>query len=220
MSTHRPCTLIGVLGTHTEEGKTWVGTRLLAAARQRGLRVAARKPVQSFAAMDDAPTDAQLLAEATGEQLHQVCSPLRCYELAMAPPMAADCLQRSPILLDELLQELTWPADLDLGWLETVGGPRSPLAHDADSVDLLRRVQPDRVLLVADAGLGTLNSILLSLACIPAVPVDVMLNRFDVNERLHQLNRRWLQERSGIEAFVVVEALLESLVTNTCLQVR
>lgn len=220
MSNHRPRCLIGVLGTHTEVGKTWVGARLLAAARLRGLRVAARKPVQSFAALDDGPTDAQLLADATGEQLHRVCSPQRCYELAMAPPMAADCLQRSAILLDELLQEITWPADLDLGWIETVGGPRSPLAHDADSVDLLRRLQPDRVLLVADAGLGTLNSILLSLACIPAVPVDVMLNRFDANERLHQLNRRWLQERSGIEALIDVEALLESLLINTRLQVR
>ena len=44
----RPALLIGVVGTNTEVGKTWVASRLLAALKARGLRVAARKPVQSY----------------------------------------------------------------------------------------------------------------------------------------------------------------------------
>ncbi|HEY6416293.1 MAG TPA: AAA family ATPase, partial [Acidimicrobiales bacterium] len=72
--TARPERLVVVTGTGTEVGKTWVACRLARALRERGLIVAARKPVQSYAAAD-APdgTDAALLAEATGETALLVC---------------------------------------------------------------------------------------------------------------------------------------------------
>lgn len=207
---NRPKCLLGVLGTHTEVGKTWVGVQLLRAARERGLRVAARKPVQSFA-LDGSPTDAEQLAAATREHVREVCRASRCYELAMAPPMAADCLRRPRILAADLLAELSWPAGVDLGLVESVGGPRSPMAHDADSVDFIARVRPDRLLLIAAAGLGSLNAIRLSLGCLPALPVHVMLNRFDTRDSLHQLNRTWLRERHGIQTHIEVSTLLDEL---------
>lgn len=203
----RPRQLIGVLGTQTEIGKTWVAAQLLAHARKQGLRVAARKPVQSFEA-GQGPTDAQLLAAATGEQSGQVCPPHRNYPLALAPPMAADLLQRPRILLAELCAEIHWPADSDLGLVETVGGPRSPLSHDADSVDLIQRLRPDRVILVADAGLGTLNAVRLSLACLSPLTACVFLNRFDADNELHRLNRDWLRERYGAHVATEVAELL------------
>jgi dethiobiotin synthetase len=193
----RSRSLLCVLGTHTEVGKTWVSVGLLALARSQGLRVTARKPVQSFEA-SDTKTDAGLLARATGETEADVCPPHRHYPLALAPPMAADLLQRPPILLDELLRELRWPESPDLALVETVGGLLSPLAHDADSVDLARRLQPCRVILVADAGLGTLNAVRLSLECLSPLNAVVFLNRYDATNELHRLNRQWLTERYGV----------------------
>ena len=208
----RPRRLLAVLGTHTEVGKTWVGVRLLQAARTRGLRVAARKPVQSFEPLSGAtPTDAELLAGASGEAMHDVCPAQRWYELPMAPPMAADCLGKSRITLQQLLAETTWPADIELGLVESVGGPRSPLTHDADSVDFIQQLQPDHVLLVADAGLGSLNAIRLSLACLQFSAVTVFLNRFDARAPLHTLNRSWLRERYGIATLTTVEELLAAV---------
>lgn len=207
---NRPRMLLGVLGTHTEVGKTWVGVRLLQAARARGLRVAARKPVQSFEP-DGSPTDAMQLAGATGESVEQVCSSQRCYALAMAPPMAADRLGRPRIVAAELLAEISWPDGIELGLIESVGGPRSPMTHDADSVELMERARPDQLLLVADAGLGSLNAIRLSLACLPALPVHVMLNRFAASDALHALNRTWLHERYGIRAHIDIEGLLRGV---------
>lgn len=192
----RPARLIVVVGTHTEVGKTWVSRQLLAQARNQGLRVAARKPVQSFSPGDEA-TDALLLAAATGEASDCVCPPHRSYPLAMAPPMAADLLERPRILLNDLLTEIVWPADVDLGLVETVGGVRSPLAHDGDSLDLLRRLRPDTVLLVADAGLGTINAVRLALQSLAPTPAVVFLNRFDDSNPLHRLNLQWLRERDG-----------------------
>lgn len=198
--------LICVLGTHTEVGKTWLSTQLLAFARSKGLRVAARKPVQSFdaAAIE---TDARLLAQATGEAPDTVSPPHRHYPLAVAPPMAADLLQRPRIALAGLLDEMRWPAQVDIGLVETVGGLLSPLAHDADSVDLARRLQPCRVVLVADAGLGTLNAVRLSLQCLKPLDAIVFLNRFDAGDELHRLNREWLAQRYGVSVATTIEEL-------------
>lgn len=203
----RPKQLIGVLGTQTEIGKTWAAAQLLSQARAKGLRVAARKPVQSFEP-GQGPTDAEQLAAATGEQPDDVCPKHRNYPLALAPPMAADLLQRPRIALDELINEIHWPDDIDIGLVETVGGPRSPLSHDADSVDLIQRLRPDRVLLVADAGLGTLNAVRLSLASIEPLLATVLLNRFDTANELHRLNREWLTQRYRVQVATEIAELL------------
>ena len=205
----RPRRLIGVIGTHTEVGKTWVTSRVIASLRKRGLTVAARKPVQSYAP-GSGPTDAEQLAAASGETPEQVCPLHRCYELAMAPPMAADALQREPILLDALLQEIAWPAHVDIGFVETVGGARSPLAHDGASIDLLERLPVNEVLLIADAGLGTLNAVRLTLACIAPLPVTVFLNRYVAADDLHRRNRDWLLRQDGIDARTDLGELAQS----------
>lgn len=201
---NKPRRLVGVIGTHTEVGKTWLTARLLASLRSSGLRVAARKPVQSFEPGTDA-TDARQLAQASGEREADVCPAHRCYSLAMAPPMAAEALQLAPIHLNDIIDEIVWPADVDVGFVETVGGARSPLAHDGDSIDLLKCLPVDEVLLVADAGLGTLNAVRLALACIAPLPVTVFLNRYDPNDDLHRRNREWLLAHDGIDALTRVE---------------
>ena len=187
----RPERLVVVLGTDTGVGKTWVATDVLARLRKDGMAVAARKPVQSFAPCDD-ETDADVLASATGESPEQVCPAHRWYAMAMAPPMAAAFLGASPPTLDELLGKLDWGTDpVNVGVVETVGGPRSPLAADADSAALAAAVHPDLAVLVAPAGLGAINSVRLCAPVVPA-PLVVFLNHFDRGE-LHDRNRRWLQ---------------------------
>jgi dethiobiotin synthetase len=199
----RPKKLVGVIGTQTDIGKTYVSSRWLLLLREQGLKVAARKPVQSFD--NDANTDAMQLATATGEYAIDVCPQHRNYPLALAPPMAADVLQRPRIHLGDLLLEMNWPAHIDVGLVETVGGPLSPLAHDGDCMDFLARVQPDLLLLIADAGLGTLNAVRLALSCVAQTPLrltklTVFLNRYDEENTLHRLNRQWLQENHGVNA--------------------
>ncbi|MFN2607715.1 MAG: ATP-dependent dethiobiotin synthetase BioD [Acidimicrobiales bacterium] len=192
----RPDRLVAVLGTATDVGKTWVGAEVLARLRAAGVRVAARKPAQSFAPGDGA-TDADVLAAATGESPEVVCPPHRWYEVPMAPPMAADALGRPPVRLAELLGELAWPDGVAVGWVETVGGPRSPVAADADSASLAAALRPDLVVLVAGAGLGAVNAVLLSAPSV-ARPTVVVLNRWDEADDLHRRNRDWLA-RAGLD---------------------
>jgi dethiobiotin synthetase len=88
------------------------------------------------------------------------------------------------------------------------------LTHDADSVEFLERVAPDRVVLVADAGLGSLNAIRLSLACLRSLPVEVLLNRFDPSDKLHQLNLTWLREHYAIQPHTAITELLDAIVAH------
>jgi dethiobiotin synthetase len=196
-------TLIVCVGTGTEIGKTYVGAAVLGALRADGRSVAARKPVQSFDPADAGPTDADVLAAATGEQPADVCPTARWLPVAMAPPMAAAVLGQDPFSVEELVAEIRWPTAMpDVRWVESVGGVRSPIAADGDSVDLCQALSPDLVVLVADAGLGTINLVRLSLAPLVAYRTVVYLNRYEGADELHRLNREWLETRDGYEVVV------------------
>jgi dethiobiotin synthetase len=209
--TTRPARLVFVAGTGTAVGKTWTAAAVLARLRGAGLRVGARKPAQSFDA-GDGPTDADVLAAATGETPHDVCPPHRWYARALAPPMAADALAEPPFTVGDLLGELHWSGGVDMGLVEGAGGPRSPIAADGDNVTLSSAIAPDLVLLVADAGLGTINAVRMSVAAFGEEPIVVVLNRFDEHDPLHQRNRDWLSCRDGFDVVTDVEAAAARIV--------
>ena len=204
----RPRLLVLVTGTATEIGKTWFGAATAAELRGRGVRVAARKPVQS--GEPGPPSDAELLAAATGEDPARVCPPHRTYAVAWAPPMAADALGLPPFTVGELAAEITWDAGTEIGLVEGVGGPRSPIAADGDTVDLARILEPDLVVLVADAGLGTVNAVRLSAAALADRPLLVALNRFGTDP-LHERNLEHLTVVDGFDVVTAPSALATRL---------
>ncbi len=209
-----PRRVVLCVGTATEIGKTWVGHATLQGVRAAHpeLTVIARKPVQSFDPDDPHPTDAALLAEATGEDEEVVCPPHRSYARAEAPPMAASNLGQPSFTVADLVGELGWPDEpADLAWVETVGGPRSPMADDGDGVTFATLLDPDHVVVVADAGLGTINATLLARAPLSHWPATVLLNRFDPGVDLHLRNLGWLQEREGLDVVTDPEDLAARL---------
>ena len=210
----RPRTLGVVAGTGTEVGKTWVATKLAVALRERGWRIAARKPAQSFDPREPGPTDAEQLAAATGETPEQVCPRVRWYETPMAPPMAAAALGRPAFVLADLLREIdaSWPRPpADLGLIELAGGARSPLADDGDGVQLTHALEPAFLVLVADAGLGTINAVRLSVEAFAPSPILLHLNRHDAAIELHRRNRSWLEERLGLTLSTDLAALVSAV---------
>lgn len=210
----RPGVVVVTLGTGTEVGKTWVSARLLELWRNQGLSVAARKPAQSFDPGDPGRTDAEVLGSVTGEQPETVCPPRRTYPLAMAPPMAAAALGRPGFTIDELDAEIDFPDGIEVALVEGAGGLASPLAEDGDNVDLAVAVAPALVVLVADAGLGTIHAVRLCAAVLHdrLLPFVVVLNRFDEHDALHRSNLQWLCERDGLD---VVPATHDELVRLT-----
>lgn len=202
--------VVVVTGTGTEVGKTWTAVALVTEMLERGAPVVARKPVQSFDG-EDAVTDADLLAAASGESPYEVCPPERWYPLPVAPPMAAEILGKDPISLDELLAEMKMPEG-GLVLVEGVGGPRSPLADDADTVELAKAVEAELVVLVSDAELGSINSITLAAEALAPSPTLVFLNRYDDARRLHAWTRSWLEDSTGLDVAVSIAELADHVV--------
>jgi dethiobiotin synthetase len=198
-------TVVVVAGTGTEVGKTYVTAAVTRVLRARGVGVVLRKPVQSFSA-DDTSTDADVLAAASGEDAAIVCAPHRRYAVAMAPPMAADALGLPPFSIADLVAELDAPPSATV-LVESAGGVRSPLAVDGDTIDLVDALRPALVVLVADAGLGTINAVQLSVAALGAHNVVVYLNRFDQNDDLHRRNAEWLRSQAALPVVTDIEAL-------------
>ena len=94
--------------------------------------------------------------------------------------------------------------------VETAGGVRSPQASDGDGCDLLGALVPDVVVLVADAGLGTINDVRLSTGALTSttstigdIPIVVVLDRFDDRHEIHRRNRDWLVERDSLRVLTV-----------------
>jgi dethiobiotin synthetase len=194
----RPTRLVVVTGTGTEVGKTWWTANVARALRARGTTVAARKPVQSYA-LDDATTDADVLAAVTGVDPHTVCPPDGWLPVPMAPPIAAAQLDRPAFTIADLVDAITWPDACVLGFVEGAGGVRSPLASDGDTVALVHTLEPDIVLVVAHAGLGAINGVRSALDALDGVPAVVALNHYDADDTVHHANRDWLVARDGFD---------------------
>jgi dethiobiotin synthase len=200
---------VAVVGTGTDIGKTWVSAHLLTRLRAAGVSVSARKPAQSFDPEDDpAGFDAAVLGSATGESPEVVCAPHRWYEVPLAPPMAAEALGRPWFTIRDLVDELVWTGG-DVGLVETAGGLRSPLAADGDCLVFCRAVSPDLVLVIADAELGTINTVRLTVDALAPLdgPIIVVLNRFDPDNDLHGRNLDWLLIRDELAVVTVPQEL-------------
>ncbi|MBC7167336.1 dethiobiotin synthase [Phenylobacterium sp.] len=162
-----------VAGAHTDVGKTYVGCALLTAARTRGLRVAAFKPVVSGVdAADWADSDPGRLLAAMGQPLTdetlQGVSPLR-FAAPLSPPMAARREGADLRLgtLADLCRQALARAQADLMLVEGAGGVMSPLAEDGLNLDLMAALGLP-VLLVGGSYLGSMSHNLTALEVVRA----------------------------------------------------
>ncbi len=154
-----------VTGTDTGVGKTHVAAALLRACRQRDLSVAALKPAESGCPTSTTPADGLLLREAAG--LDDVPLPVivpHRYLTPVAPAVAAR-LEGRPFslpLVRDCLATLTSRAP-DLLLVEGAGGLLVPYSDDLLAADLAAALDLP-LLIVARAGLGTINHTLLTIA--------------------------------------------------------
>jgi dethiobiotin synthetase len=186
--------IVIVTATGTEIGKTWFTARTIESLRERGVEVHARKPVQSFEPGD--VTDAEILARASGDHMSDVCR--HSYEVPLAPPMAARALNKPEMKQIDLL----WDLHIDqtgITFVEGVGGPRSPLTADGDTVTLANAIRAEIAIVVAVPELGVINDVRLCIDAFTDQRVIVALNRFNPADELHVQNLDWLRNRVGAE---------------------
>ena len=172
---------LGITGTDTGVGKTVVTCALAALARQRGMRVAAMKPLESGIVERQVSdtglaSDAERLRAAAG--FGASLDVVRPYVLAepLAPMVAAERAGVSIALdvLDSARQTLE--ADAELLLVEGAGGLLVPITRSFSYLDLFARWQCELVL-VAGNRLGVLNHALLTVrvAASAGVPVRAIV---------------------------------------------
>jgi dethiobiotin synthetase len=188
-----------VTGTDTGVGKTEAACALLSLLAKRGLKPAAFKPYESGCRDLRAPSDACALREAARSEdgLDLIC-PHR-FKLPLAPGIAAHRLRREPSF-QKTLRAFKAFANRPLV-VEGAGGLHVPIDSRREVIDLIHALRLP-VLLVARAGLGTLNHTVLSLEALSRNGVAVKAVLFSCSSRRgdpsERDNPRWIEKREGV----------------------
>lgn len=191
--------LVLVTGTDTGVGKTVVTAAIAAAAGRAGRTVAVVKPAQTGTATG-APTD---VAEVVRLAAPDRAVTLAEYPEPLAPLTAARHAGAAPLRLDDVVPVLLGlTAAYDLVLVEGAGGLLVPLGQAADGggwtlLDLTAAVDPRAVVVVARAGLGTLNHTALTLAELARadLPAAVVIGAWpEQPELVHRSNLAQLRD--------------------------
>jgi len=188
-----------VTATDTGVGKTQVAAALLSLLADAGVGPAPFKPYESGCTRLSRPADALELRAAarSTDSLDQVC--IHRFRAPLAPGIAAARMGAVPAFRP-VLEAFRSFGDRPLV-VEGAGGLLVPLDEQRDIVDLIEALGLP-VVLVARAGLGTLNHTGLSLGLLEArgIPVRaVVLSRNSpVKDPSIEDNATWLARRHGV----------------------
>jgi len=196
-----------VTGTGTEVGKSVVAAVIAAETAASGLDVAVFKPAVSGLDEGGEP-DHALLARASGTpQPEDEIAPYR-YGPPLSPHLAA-ALAGEEIDTERLVRAAeTAAAGSDVIVCEGVGGLMVPLAP-AYLVRNLAVELGHPIVIVARAGLGTINHTLLTIEAAWTAGLEVravVLNRWPAEPgRLEESNRETIAELTGLEVLTLAE---------------
>jgi dethiobiotin synthetase len=163
-----------ITGTDTGVGKTVVTAALLAALRARGIDAVAMKPVQTGAVRGRSP-DLDFVAKAAGWKIparsYKDYAPY-CFPFAASPHLAAARAGKRIDVSKLVKQVRTLQRRHAAVLVEGAGGVRVPLTRDADMLDFITSCALP-VVVVARAGLGTLNHTILTVEALHARRIRV-----------------------------------------------
>ena len=186
-----------ITGTGTDIGKTYVTGLILKKLNEGNKKVAYYKAAMSG---NNRNSDGSLIA---GDALHvktisSITQPLSemcpyIYEAAVSPHLAAK-LEKNPIDMQKVLQKFDYLCNTyDYVTAEGSGGIICPLRFDNQKIMLqdFIKLRNLNCLIVADAGLGTINSVVLTYEYMKAhnIPVKgIIFNRFKKGNKMHEDN--------------------------------
>jgi len=203
-----------VVGTGTDVGKTYVSALMVRALHRSGRRAAYYKAAMSGNARDAdgvlLPGDALHVRRISGiaQPTAEMCPYV--YEHAVSPHLAAR-LEGNPVEPDVVRRGYEAMArQYDYLTVEGSGGILCPLRFDGQRLlleDVIRELALP-CLLVADAGLGTINSVVLTAFYMRArgLPLKgIFLNRFHAGDVMEEDNARMCAELSRLPVLARIQ---------------
>ncbi|MFN3471981.1 MAG: dethiobiotin synthase [Aquificaceae bacterium] len=197
-----------ITATDTGVGKTFISYNLVYALKERGIRVGYLKPVETD--VKQVPQDGYLLASLTGQSLEEVV-PVR-FSLPLAP-YAGILEEGKDFSLTDLRRHYEGLLEkYELLIVEGAGGVAVPIKKGYNYANLAKDWGL-RTLLVARAGLGTINHTFLSWYYMKAMgvePIGIVMNGFEGKDVSERTNPLIIRELTGLEPLEIpkVDGLL------------
>lgn len=204
-----------ILGTGTDVGKTFV-TGLIV----KKLQEASKNPAYYKAAMSGnrkdndgnlIPGDAEWVRNCSGivQPLDTMCPYV--YEVAVSPHLASK-IEGNPVDLLAVKNGFEKLAETyDYITVEGSGGIICPIRQDEEEImleDIIRELDLPCIL-IADAGLGTINSVVLTVTYLNSrnIPVQgIIFNKYEDGNGMHDDNLRMCEKMTGLPVLAKVRA--------------
>ncbi len=202
---------IFITATGTDAGKTYVTALLVKKLRQAGYDAGYYKAALSGALRKDdrlIPGDAQYVKQTAGidTPLERMVSYI--YETAVSPHLAAE-LEGNPVELETVLKDYKAARGLcDYLTVEGSGGIVCPIRRGMYMLEDLIKAMGLHILIVAPAGLGTINDTILTIEYARQQQIGVkgvILNWFHPGDTMEEDNRRFLQSYTGVPVLACVQ---------------
>jgi dethiobiotin synthetase len=197
-----------ITATDTGVGKTFIAYNLVYALKERGVKVGYLKPIETD--VKDVPQDGALLSSLTGQDLEEAV-PVR-YSLPLSPYAGILEEKRDFSLADLKEHYLRLLERYEFLVVEGAGGIAVPIKRDYNYAHLaLDWGLP--ILLVARAGLGTINHTYLSYFYAKSMGLNILgivMNGFEGKDVSEKTNPIIVEELTGIKPLQVprVEGLI------------
>lgn len=197
-----------ITATDTGVGKTFISYNLVYALKERGVKVGYLKPIETD--VKDVPQDGALLCSLIGQDLEEAV-PVR-YSLPLSPYAGILEEKRDFSLVDLKEHYLRLLERYEFLVVEGAGGIAVPIKRDYNYAHLaLDWGLP--ILLVARAGLGTLNHTYLSYFYAKSMGLNILgivMNGFEGKDVSERTNPIIVEELTGIKPLQVprVEGLI------------
>lgn len=204
-----------ITGTGTDIGKTYVTGLILKKLREYGKNAAYYKAAMSG---NDRGANGSLIpgdavhvktVSGIGQPLEEMCPYV--YEAAFSPHLAAR-LENRPLEMDTVLRRFDTVCDkYDFVTVEGSGGILCPLRFDEQRILLedIIKARSLSCLLVADAGLGTINSVVLTAEYMKSrnLPLKgIIFNHYEPENILHEDNLLMCEAMTGLKVLACVKA--------------
>ena len=202
-----------ITGTGTDVGKTYISGLILKKLNGSGLSCGYFKAAMSGNVRDDngklIPGDAAFVKQISGisQALEDTCPYV--YERAVSPHLAAR-LEGNPVDMKTVKEYYTKAAQsADYLLTEGSGGIICPIRKDEQTImleDIIKELSLPCVM-VADAGLGTINSVVLTYEYMKArsIPVKgIILNNFHDGDVMEEDNKVMCELLTGLKVIACV----------------
>ncbi len=204
---------IFITATGTDAGKTYVSALIVKSMRERGFNCGYYKPALSGAEITNdgkiIPGDAAYVLKTAGIEEPPENYVSYIFKPAVSPHLASE-IENNPIKLEKIKSDFERiKKEFDYLLVEGAGGIVCPFNIEEGILlpDVIKALNLD-TLLVADAGLGTINSTVLTAEYAKYHGINIkgiILNKFDENSLMQRDNKAQIEKLTGIKVVAEVK---------------